>query len=227
MARVWFAILMERSIEQTACAALFDVCMNAGANGYRRISLPYMRTDTARNRIIAAFLKEATEPDDVLVMLDADHAHPSDTVQRLADNPHDIGVIGALAFRRGEPHDPCVFFRAGEKLVQPHEWEQGRIKATIVGTGAIAVKRWVFDALNDRGDVQGGLFFRYAYNIESEQQPSEDIYFGLACELAGIPHYCDTTLVIPHLTTAGIDEWSYRAWMEDHPEREAKAVRVA
>lgn len=211
--------------------ALLDVASWCGRRSFNRIALPYMRTDMARNAVVKLFLENATEPNDALVMLDCDHAHPPDVVERLVSHPPERGVVGALYFRRGEPYDPLFFVVAppespggrgeegkhasmtgkhvGLPLRAPAEWEQGRTyECDVVATGAMCIRRWVFESLDAAGVTWP--YFRYAYPEPTYQQ-TEDVYFGLRCHEAGIKHYCDTGLVIPHLTVQGI---TLESWEE-------------
>ena len=148
-------------------------------------------------------------------MLDDDHIHPEDVLERLV--AHDKPVAGALAFRRGEPYFPCAFMRDDQGVMRVMEtYPKGLVEVTLTGTGAIAIQRQVFTDL-----AAGGYewpFFRYIYHAGDPVLPSEDIYFGECCESAEIQHYLDTTLVSPHLADSQVDEESWRNWVEDHPE---------
>lgn len=212
MKRVMWAVPMERSIQEYAVLALLQVAMHAGARGYAMLPMPYSRTDTARNRIVQRFLKETQNDSDTLIMLDADHAHPGDILERLA--VHDVGVVGALAFRRGAPFDPCFLMQDGEsgETIRPAYWEERLYEGLIVGTGAIAIQRWVFRALDEAGFRYP--YFRYEY--DGDTFATEDIYFGECCRKVGIPHYCDMTLITPHLTVSQIDASTWHGWLEAH-----------
>lgn len=208
--RVMWALLMERSIQAEAVAAMLDVAMVCGSNGYERIDLGYMRTDMARNLIVQGFLQHAKDPNDTLVMLDADHQHPAHIVPQLARVPAEIGVIGAMAFRRGGHCDPCWYVRGDDgELHAPMKWDEGKVyECAAVGTGAIAIKRWVFEKLDASG--YKWPYFRYEYP-KAGAVPSEDIVFARACMAAGIPHHVDTGLMTPHLLT---DVSDGRQWRE-------------
>jgi hypothetical protein len=198
-------------------SALLNVAMRCTGMGYTRIEIPCMGTDQARNVAVAEFLKASTNPNDVLVMLDDDHLHPARVVSQLAG--HEQGVIGALAFRRGEPYDPIMFVRLPDKrLVSIARWNPGEVLGCdMVGHGAIAIKRWVFDALKRAGHAQPYYRYEYAATCGGNRRSSEDMWFGKVCEDAGIPHYCDTSLIIPHLTQTSIDEVTWGAYIQAHP----------
>lgn len=213
----YWAYLAERSLQEYAASALVNIAMRAGGNGYKRLVLPYMRTDASRNRYVESFCKLTSDPESTLVMLDCDHNHPQDILDRLI--AHDMGVVGALAFRRCEPFDPCAMFRGADgHLHSIATWEEGAttIPCTVVGTGAIAIKRWVFDALKAKG--HNPPYFKYYYPDGTQNYPTEDVYFGLVCDDAGIAHHVDVTLVTPHMTVGEVDAASWSQWLADHPE---------
>lgn len=206
---VYWAVLLDKNVAWECVDPLLDVAAQAARNGYVRIAVPHTRTDTARNKIAQVFVDQTTAREDVLVMLDNDHAHPADIIERLARRPE--GVASALAFRRSLPHDPLFYIRddAG-RLRQPAEWEPGTTYiCNAVATGAIAIKRWVFDELTAAG--YSWPWFRYEYPEGVAFHPSEDLYFAGLCEKAGIRQVCDTGLVIPHMTTAFVDQSTWAA----------------
>lgn len=211
--RVFWAVLMERTIQQEAVQSLLDIAMTAGALGAMRIGLSYTRTDRARNRIASAFLDMSKHSDDVLVMLDCDHAHPPDVISRLSARSE--GVVGALAFRRSFPHEPMWFVRHEDgRLRSPGEYEPIVYQCDAVGTGAIAIKRWVFDKLKEAG---ADYFFKYEY-FPGGISPSEDMWFARLCEEAGIKHHVDCSLVTPHLATLAVDNQTWAEYRANHPD---------
>lgn len=215
--QVFWAVLLERSVNGRAVNSLLNVAAVGGLYGFTRLVQPYMRTDLARNNLIAKFLADSKSPDDVLVMLDNDHEFSDPyIVAKLAASPH--GVTGALAFRRGSPFDPCVFVRCPDNKLHPiATWNKGdMIECQMVGHGAIAIKRRVYDDLLAFGFKSP--YYRYEYPDDG-RAPSEDMYFGRVCEAAGINHYCDTSLVIPHLTDDVIDDQTWAMWLKMNPDQ--------
>jgi hypothetical protein len=209
---VYWSYLAMPSIPELAASSLVNVALWAGNAGYQRIVTPYMRTDVARNRIVSTFREITTSDDDALIMLDADHTHPQDVLDRLL--AHKEGVVGALAVWRNPPYTPCFMFRAADgRLHAGATWDEDAvlIPCTVVGTGAICIRRWVFDALEAKGIE--APFFRYHFEDGMTQFPSEDAYFGAMCEAAGISHHVDVTLEIPHLTNSVSDLASWTEWM--------------
>jgi len=218
--RVFWAILMERAVQYTAANALFNVAMECGMNEFLRISVPYARPDAARNQIVEAFMGVPGSPDDVLVMLDCDHEHPSDIVARLVmalQRTENAGVMGALAFRRSAPYEP-MFFARNETgwLRPPADFDRVIYECDAVGTGAIAIKRWVFDRLAAAGHP---YFFKYEYTDGPQGwRASEDMWFAWLCEQAGIRHHVDCATETPHLGVERIDSETWFQYRAEHPE---------
>lgn len=212
---VFWAVLLERSTLEIPMDSLLDVAAYCGYKGFMRLSEPYQRTDTVRNHFCRQFMENSSDPDDVLVMLDNDHWHPHHVVFSLAQ--HNLDVVGALAFRRGPPYDPCFYIMRNNQLFSPTEWSGQLFECDIVGHGAVAIKRRVLTQLEYP-------FYKYEYPAFADFEQSEEIFFGLECMKRGIKHHCDTGLVIPHLTYQGIDDAFSRAYRDaakkdirDHP----------
>jgi len=215
MPNIYWSVLWERNSPWEATDALLNLAMEAGQYGYIRIQMGYTRTDNARNRITRAFCRATDDPDAVVIMLDNDHKHPGGLLTRLASRPEDI--VAALAFRRSPPYDPLFYVRdESGNLRQPAEWEPGAVYyCQAVGTGAIAIKRRVFTALEAAGFTWP--WFRYEYP-EGDIHPTEDLYFCRLCEQAGVTVACDTGAVIPHLAVQEIDQTTWAGYMQAHPE---------
>lgn len=223
--RVIWAVPPERNISEDAFRGFLNVAQQAALRGYVRMDAPYQRVDVSRNNIVRAFLRETTHDDDTLVMLDADHIHPANVIERLVN--WNVGVVGALAFKRGAPYDPCFFFRGSDKkLHHPIEWDCSikLLPCAIVGTGAIAIQRWVFGALDKAGYQWPYFLCTYPdpdpNDLEKYTHPSEDMAFGLACEDAGIPHHVDVTFDTPHLMTSISDRVLWEQYKAEHPVKE-------
>ncbi len=216
--KVFWAVLFERYMAFEPVERLLDIAALAAQLGAARMSVPYAATDTARNIIVDGFLRHTDDPNDLLIMLDNDHLHPADIVEQLARHDPARGVVGALYFRRGEPYDPMFYLRtASGQLRNPAVFNVGPLyEAACIGTGAIAIRRWVFDKLQAAG-VEAPFFRYYQYQANGNRS-TEDIYFGDICERAGIAHYVDTSLISPHQRTSfvGLPEWE--AQMRTRPE---------
>ncbi len=203
----FYAVLNERVTLEPAADSREDLAAVNTSHGIQRIRHPYARVDVARNRIIKAFLANANSPDSTLTMLDNDHVHHPETVLRLIN--HNVDVVGALAFRRGEPYDPQIYVRRDDgEYLQPSEWTDDLLEGTIVGAAAICIKRSVFEKLDAVGAPYP--YFRMMYEPGKDHFLGEDWYFGLMCEEAGIPHHCDMGLIAPHLDTLYIGDIPWR-----------------
>jgi hypothetical protein len=84
-----------------------------------------------------------------------------------------------------------------------------------VGSGAIAIWRWVFDRLEEAGF--GWPYFRYEYPADYGYDQSEDVFFARCCYAAGVEHFCDTGVEVPHLIRAVADTHLYHALQEWRP----------
>jgi hypothetical protein len=230
MPKVFWTMLKER--HGVAYAESLDSLLNitehnARLKDFHRLTIRPLPVAHARNAACQAFW-ETTEiagkefeqsPEDTLVMLDCDHVMQADIVEKLA--AHKKGVVGALATSRGETPFICFFGRREDgNIYNLSEWEDGELaEGVVVGSGALAIKRWVLYRLMHMQPS----WFRYTYG-GYRFEATEEMIFGYECDKAGIPHYCDTSLWIPHCTTAYTtpDEW--RAWFKDHPETRAQVV---
>lgn len=217
--KVFWAPLVVPGIEPDAVLSLLHVAEHSARCGFSRFEVGYNATDQARNLLTLAFLEASTSPDDVLVMLDTDHLYPADVVMKLAQ--HHRPVVGALYFGRKAPFEAMFFERNGSgELVKPSKWRKPGVECAMVGTAAMAIRRDVFDKLQNAGFEYP--WFRYEYVDQSRHRPSEDMYFGKICEKTGIPHYVDTTLDIPHLQPIGIAREHY----EFYSRQEAKQAKA-
>lgn len=238
--QVYWAYMLERNISDLSADNLSVISTHATAMGARRLRLTYGRTDLHRNLYELSFLGYSRNRDDWLVMLDQDHVHPENIIERLtANRASEIGVVAALAFRRTKPWSPCCFIRDSDGFLNaPESWEPGLHQVTIAGTGAIAIRRWVFAELLKKG--WKWPHWRYEYKatenlgiwdsdgelkpeiqiVNDMEFPSEDCYFSAICDKAGIPLYVDFSIISPHMITETIDDKPWKAWLQEHPDKE-------
>jgi hypothetical protein len=217
----YWAILPERNgaANYECFNSMLDVAMNAGQNGYHRIRSGYTRVDAVRNAIIRTFLNDATDPNDLLVMMDADHKYPDDIIQAFSEHDPELGVVGALAYRRGEPYDALFFLRDETGLHSVFgDFERGDqiYQCAMISTSSISIRKWVLDKLIEKGYELP--YFRYEYNtLNNGTDPSEDVYFSKICEQVGIPVYVDSGIEIPHATIKWIDHTTRLEYEKTHP----------
>ena len=141
--------------------------------------------------------------------------HPQDILVKMAAHPPHMGIVGALAFRRGPPYEAMFFIRdTGGRLRSPAEWEPGCYECEAVGFGAVAIRRWVFTRLDEA--VHGWPYFRFTYPPENAFNKSEDVYFCECARLAEIQIYCNTSVCTPHLGEYLIDD---KLWFEQNKAR--------
>lgn len=209
---------MERTISQEA----FFGFVNIFQRGWSMAQHPYARNDLTRHHMVKFLLEH--EEYTHLVMLDSDHVHPPDIVERLARwvraYPERVEVIGGLNFRRGEPFDPCAFVDPGDgQFHRMEDWARypdghpmaGRPSSAIaveaLGTGSIMIARTAIEKLAD-----DEAWFDYKYP-DHKGWPGTDMTFSSRCRQAGITLWVDTTTTSPHLTTMRVDEQTYRDWV--------------
>lgn len=190
--------------------------MSIAQQGWAMIHTEYGATDVVRN-MICQFLLDHAEFSHV-VMLDADHTHPPDTVRRLArdvrDHPEML-VVGGLHYRRGAPYDPQAYIMdeaTGKVFAYIDETPAQIMQVARIGMGSTIIHRSVVERL-------APPWFKYEYpaNVENHRRPSEDIYFSRLCCEAGITLWCDTTLTSPHLRKSYIDKATFLEYIRSHP----------
>lgn len=183
--------------------------------GYEHPPFVGGRTDANRNKVGQWMLQDAQKKFTHVVMLDADHLHREDIVERMARwvmQDRSRLVIGALNFRRTPPHDACLFQPDDEgKLHSMTTWRRGLVRTPLMGHGSLLVAREVFEQLE-------APWWAYSYNYAAKgNYPAEDSYFCYNCVRHEIDLWCDTTITSPHLGTMFIDErvfHAYRAQMK-------------
>ena len=207
--RVLVGIPMERALSNADIVVPRIAAL--GQLGVNFIWLPYTsRIDIARNMMGMALLeKDFTH----LIMLDSDHEFPvgdRDIVRALARwavRRPDAKVVGAMNFMRRLPFSPCCYIETEDPDVWaiPTKWEKGLMKVISMGTGAIMIAREVFEELTMPWFYND---YRFAWEMHF---PGEDTGFCAKCRDANIPIYVDTSITCPHITTATVDESTFRS----------------
>lgn len=210
-ARVLIGVPMERTILEPSFWSFIALAQQ----GYAFVRRPYDRIDVTRNRMAQHLLD--THEFTHLLMLDMDHQHPHDIVERLCrwwlKDPEKL-VIAGLNFRRNEPYDPLVWFKGPDgQMYHAVDWPDGLLQCDVVGTGAMLIHRSVFER------IPGPWFCNdYSQAPELDVWPGEDIGFCKLCNAAGIKIWCDTTTISPHLSSTAVDQATYRAYVAAYPE---------
>jgi hypothetical protein len=221
--RILVAVPLERSISHASL--VFHRFMEIAAQGVVFLKQDYTRTDLARNRFAIKLLESDYTH---LLMLDLDHVHPVDIVQRLARWPMmnpEIEIVGGLNYRRSEPYEPCCFFKDEKTggVNAPADWSPGLMKVDYIGTGSILIAREVFEKVPPP-------WFKNIYDIPAnwdDEWPGEDIGFNEMCSKAGINMYVDTTTTSPHIGERLIAEKTFRSYLEQHPEKYQRVEQKA
>ena len=173
-----------------------------------------------RNEFAMELLRTGIE---YLVMLDADHAHPDNIVQRLlslALQDKEKKIISGLNYRRGVPYEPMAYVRKGEKLYRYEGDFDGESLYSVdaVATCAMLVHRSVFETI-------AAPWFSENYDRCLEHVFSgEDIYFCKKAKAAGYKIWVDSGLVSPHKTVAWVDAEFSKEWKRNNemPQEEGR-----
>ena len=205
--RILVAFLLERTISYADL--VFPACMQIAAQGPVVLNMPYQRTDLARNRASMELLKSDFTH---LLMLDIDHVHPHDIIQRLAKwvlkDPKKYQVVGGLNFRRSEPYDPCAYKIGADGSMYTIAWEKDDeiVEVDRLGTGSILIAREVFET------IPAPWFWNDYSQSWRDAWPGEDIGFNKLCVQHGIKMWVDVTVTSPHITPAIIDGATWQKW---------------
>lgn len=134
---------------------------------------------------------------DSLLFLDSDMVPPPDTISRLV--AHDRPIVSALAFRRVPNYEPCIFKHVGNEGGEIyHDYPKGLIEVAGTGMACTLIKKEVFEKVPQPWFTPGKL--------------GEDLMFCKRVTEAGIPIYCDTTLLCGHVGSYVVGEEHYLKW---------------
>lgn len=228
MRKVYFAMPKERHLMSEAVVCWEEILFYLGSQPtegieYVLLSVGYQSVDSARNYLAFKFMEKAVSDDDTLVMLDNDHLHPKDIVEKLA--LHNKPVVGALAFKRKAPFQPVAYVRdpKDHQLKIPIELPDVLCKVHRIGGAALAIQKQAFDKITKHNFAWP--WFRFTYKDWDQFHGGEDIYFMDACEKSGVPIFCDFGLRTPHLDTLGRDESDWNNWL-NAPTREWNGYNI-
>jgi len=212
--RILVGIPLERTISHAD--QVFFNFLEIATQGPAFIDQKYGRIDVTRNMMVKALLESNYTH---LLMLDLDHIHPTNIIQRLARwiivDPS-IQIVSGLNFRRGAPFDPVMGSESSSskdrKLVA--SWPQGLLRSREVGGASLLVSRKVFET------IEPPWFYNIYTEVWQNSWPGEDIGFSRKCSAANIEMFVDTTTTSPHCTDALITEETYRAYLAANTPRE-------
>lgn len=209
--RVMVGILLERAISHAD--KVFWPFMHIAMQGPHFAEENHGRIDFTRNKMVMDLLKSDCTH---LLMLDLDHIHPPDIIQRLSRwvllDP-DVRVVSGMNFRRGKPFDP-VFgnYNGQKKRMTTVEWDLGLIPVDEVGGASLMVHRSVFE------EMEPPWFYNIYEHVWENNWPGEDIGFCRKCKELDIPIFVDTTTTSPHVTDGVITEQTFRDYMAANPQ---------
>lgn len=177
-----------------------DYCMVAFKDamlGLKYANVPFGYHSVTRAPIDFARMKAADyaldNGYDRIVMLDDDSEFPPDLLQRFLR--HDKDVVTALAYQRKAPHWPCIFQDGddGQLYTTPmHDVERTGLRlVSRSGLHVSMIRTSVFAKMREAGirTYFGGW----------DGKVGEDMAFSLNCKKIGVPIWCDTDLISPHL----------------------------
>jgi len=213
---------LERSISYAD--DVFPWIVGLAQQGWAFAHQGYNRTDVARNHFAKHLLSDDRFTH--LIMLDLDHRHPLNIIQRfaslLAERP-DIKILSGLAYRRTKPYEPLMYVKDEKgEYWKLREWAPGAvISVDAVGTPCICIDREVFEALDYP-------YFWYDYRevAVTEKWITEDITFCESARAAGFRIYVDTRIVSPHLTPGAVDGKVFEEYIERFGEGEENALAI-
>lgn len=211
--------------------------MNALVSGYAKgvvsghLARQATRVDQNRNGLIKAFLESSAEH---LVMLDSDMQFPEEVVGHLTR--HGLPIVGGLYFHRGDSFplvyrqvedNPPLYKPMNEEVfawLRSHDIDLAKdsgylgdfgdslIECDHVGTGSIAIRRDVLEAL------------AYPW-YETDGETMGDVNFQRKAKAAGFPVYADLAILsghyVPHPT--GMREFM-AFWTKGHDDGLLKEI---
>ena len=176
--------------------------------GWPIIDMPPGRTDEQRN-VACAIAKSSGATH--LCLLDVDHKHQPDVVDRLVRHvKDDLGkkVICGVQYRRCPPYNPCVYLEREGEFYWLHEIPENElISVQGVSPASILINVDVFEQIP-------APWWKYTYeHADKNKYPGEDTWFSALLRDNNIDMYCDTSVTSPHLDNAAtITDATYRAY---------------
>jgi len=180
--------------------------------GLSFLHMQYGRTDQSRNMAAIGLLQNPEYTH--ILMMDADHKHDPDMLQKLCRWPMldpEIRVVGGLNFQRRAPYAPAfhAIDEDGARII-PMNWPDTLFTVDVLGAGSILIHRSVFTQIEPP-------WFTYSYDgFWQNLWPGEDVGFSKKCKEAGIKMYVDPDCRSPHISEEETDEETFRRWYAEH-----------
>jgi len=171
----------------------------------------------ARNKIASKFLETDAE---YLFFLDDDMVFDPDTLIRLLKR--DRKVAGALTFIRSEPHEPSFYTKDSHDTYVPiYMWKpKDLVECDAIGMAATLINRTVFEKMKSVSQYHKKIYGFYD-NIGFK---GEDLSFCEKAKSLDFKIYCDTEVLVGHLTDKVVGYGDYKAMSDDSVLRIKKAV---
>jgi len=176
--------------------------------------------DWARNSLAKAALDKECEYSEGkythFLWLDADHVFNPDLLLHLAH--HDVDMVSALYYGRGDDHLPVVYVKDGSPDKYKHfplvEVPDTLIEVDAIGFGALLMKREVMEGTPEP-------WFTIDYRA------GEDIAFCVRARESGFKIHCDGAYKLGHVGVPPvITEETYLQYMEANKEKYQDRVQV-
>jgi GT2 family glycosyltransferase len=191
------------------------------------VNISYTEVTMAINQAIHMFLDRGYHTH--FLILDLDHVHPVDIVQRLARwviKDREIKVVGGVNYRRSVPYDPAAYRIVGEHKLQTFssdelkqcEREGKLLEVDSMGAGCLLIAKEVFEAIDPP-------WWEWDYkSYKKGDVRSPDAYFCEKAKEKGFKIWADPSTCSPHVGVTFInrdthDEFNrLRMEMEKHDE---------
>lgn len=159
--------------------------------GTRLASVSGTYIQASRNNLVEQLL--ATDGQ-WLFMVDDDHTFDRRLLINLLDRH--LPIVGAAAVSRKPPYYVCAYLPGANHAMGFHDFDGTLVEVEAVGTGAILIRRNVFEALEPP-------WFEVGFD-ENGRNISEDVTFCHRAREAGFTVHLDGTQTIGHLTGMAI-----------------------
>lgn len=191
---VHVAITHTGSMPAETCYALPIMLMTARKADIGVEYLTYGHSLIYTARDMAADYVKSNKDIDAILFLDSDMVPPADLIVKLveADKP----IVGALAFKRTPPHEPCIFKTCSDKgSTFYYDYPKDLIEVEGIGMACCLIKREVFD-------MPKPWYF-------PSPDLGEDLAFCSRAREHGHSVWCDTRLICGHIASWIVGEQEY------------------
>lgn len=181
------------------------------------VNVGYTEVTMAINEAIHMFLD--TNYHTHFLILDIDHVHPTDIVQRLSRwvvKDNNVKIVGGVNHRRTEPFDPCAYRKDSDhKLstlsvgeLEEAEKNDRLVECDSMGAGCILIAREVFEAIEPP-------WWEWDYkNYDKGRMRSPDAYFCEKAQKKGFKIWADPSTCSPHIGLTLVTMDTFKQYVE-------------